>query len=207
MKERVKLVEQLALNRCPHCSVDRPTLTMRANFATTAQIGSLYRHWLVYACNRCGGVVAASTDRKGGLAKEIFPHVAATDESVPQPARDYLEQARDTLHAPAGSVMLAASAVDAMLKEKGYKEGNLFSRIEAATSNHLLTKEMAAWAHEVRLDANDQRHADEDADLPTTADAKKTLEFTLSLAEYLFVLPSRVERGRTTGKRPESDSN
>jgi hypothetical protein len=31
--------------------------------------------------------------------------------------------------------------------------------------------------------------------LPSETDAKKTIDFTLALAEFLFVLPSRVEKG------------
>ena len=92
--------------------------------------------------------------------------------------------------------MLAASAVDAMLKEKGLKNGSLYNRIDEAQKSHLITSEMAAWAHEVRLDANDQRHADEDAPLPTSAEAEKTIEFTKALAQFLFVLPASVTRGR-----------
>jgi hypothetical protein len=60
---------------------------------------------------------------------------------------------------------------------------------------HLLTPDMATWAHEVRLDANDQRHADAAATLPTTDDASRAIDFALALADILFVLPSRVQRG------------
>jgi hypothetical protein len=55
---------------------------------------------------------------------------------------------------------------------------------------------MAAWAHEIRLDANDQRHADEEAPMPDAADAAKAIEFANALAQFLYVLPARVERGR-----------
>ena len=92
--------------------------------------------------------------------------------------------------------MLTASSVDAMLKEKGLKEGTLNSRIDEAAKKHLITQEMAAWAHEIRLDANDQRHADEAAPLPSEADADKVIEFAYALAQFLFVLPARIERGR-----------
>ena len=54
---------------------------------------------------------------------------------------------------------------------------------------------MATWAHEVRLDANDQRHADEAVPLPTTADAQHVLDFALALGNFMFVIPSRVTRG------------
>ena len=95
--------------------------------------------------------------------------------------------------------MLAASAVDAMLKQRGYVEGTLYKRIEKAAGDHVLTSEMAPWAHAVRLDANDQRHADEAAVLPTPEDAKRVLEFALALGEYLFVLPARIARGIKAG--------
>jgi predicted membrane chloride channel (bestrophin family) len=91
--------------------------------------------------------------------------------------------------------MLAASAVDSMLKAKGYVEGTLYTRIDKAANDHVITPDMAAWAHAVRLDANDQRHADNAAALPTEQDAKKVLDFAATLAQIMFVLPSRVARG------------
>ena len=117
--------------------------------------------------------------------------------------RDYLLQAIESVHAPAGAVILAASAVDAMLKEKGYREGKLNSRIEQAKKDHLITEEMSAWAHEIRLDANDQRHADEEAALPTELDARKAIAFAQALAEFLYVLPARVKRGRREPTPPD----
>jgi hypothetical protein len=87
------------------------------------------------------------------------------------------------------------SAVDAMLKEKGHQEGTLNQRINKSVEDHLLTQEMGDWAHHVRLEANDPRHADKDADIPTQEQAEQSIEFTEALAEILFVLPSRVKRG------------
>lgn len=91
--------------------------------------------------------------------------------------------------------MLAASAVDSMLKAKGYLDGSLYKRIDKAVAQNLITEDMGKWAHAVRLDANDQRHADDNADLPTEADARRVLDFARTLGEIMFVLPSRVERG------------
>lgn len=96
--------------------------------------------------------------------------------------------------------MLCASAIDAMLKEKGYINGSLNQRIKLAAKEHLLTESMADWAHDVRLDANVQRHADVGAELPTTKEAEKSIEFAIALAEYLFVLPARVQRGIVDAK-------
>ena len=91
--------------------------------------------------------------------------------------------------------MLAASAVDAMLQSKGLKEGSLYRRIEAAANSHLITEDMARWAHHIRLEANDQRHSDSEALLPKVSDAKQCCDFAIALGVYLFELPARVRSG------------
>ena len=90
--------------------------------------------------------------------------------------------------------MLAASAIDAMLKDKGLTNGSLYSRIKSASDQNLLTSEMAAWAHEIRLSANEPRHADEEFTGATAEDAEQILAFTRALGEYLYDLPSRVKK-------------
>ncbi|MBN1406356.1 MAG: DUF4145 domain-containing protein [Calditrichaceae bacterium] len=159
--------------------------------------------WKAYMCSRCGGVVLASSKKDGDWAKEIYPDSMVVDEAVPEPARTYLNQAIDSLHSPAGSVMLSASSVDAMLKVKLYREGSLYSRINKAVEDHLITQEMSQWAHEVRLDAKDQRHADEKVTLPTSDDAKRCIDFVLAFGEFLFVLPSRVKSGLANASKEE----
>jgi hypothetical protein len=125
----------------------------------------------------------------------MYPSYERANESIPQKARDFLNQAMDSLQSPAGAVMLAASAVDEMLKQKGYKTGNLYPRIDKAAKDGEITKEMAKWAHQVRLDANGQRHADENTPLPSEEDAKQSIELATALAEFMFVLPSKVRKG------------
>jgi hypothetical protein len=117
------------------------------------------------------------------------------DGAIPGRPKEYLEQAVSSLNSPAGAVMLAASSVDAMLREKGLKDGTLYSRIKKAAEDHLITEEMAKWAHEVRLDANEQRHADDTAPLPTSDDARRIIDFAEALGPFLFVLPARVRKG------------
>ncbi len=190
------LEASLKLTRCPHCSVDNPNLIAAVQeFVTRADNGSNQRQWLAYRCVRCGGVVTASCYPDNRQAHSIYPEPESVNEILPVKVKTYLQQAIDSVFAPAGSVMLCASAVDAMLKEKGLTEGSLNSRINKASENGLMTKEMATWAHQVRLDANDQRHSDAEASLPTVDDAKQSIEFTQILAEFLFVLPSKVTRG------------
>lgn len=185
----------LDLSRCPHCNVDTPSLISVHQVETTNFQTQNNRKWRIYKCSRCGGLVIASSNQYGSAVKEVYPKSRNVDTAIPEKARTFLEQALHSLQAPAGAVMLAASAVDAMLKDKGYKDGHLHPRIEQAAKDHLITEEMARWAHKVRLGANEQRHADESAQLPTPEEAQMSVEFALALGEFMFVLPERVRRG------------
>jgi hypothetical protein len=191
---------QLDLERCPHCSVDRPNLSMQFEVGTADYRGQKARHWRVYKCSRCGGLVTASAVAPNNTVIEFYPETAGIDESIPEKAKEYLQQALNSLHTPAGALMLAASAVDAMLKAKGYKQASLYTRIDKAAEDHVITEGMAQWAHEVRLDANDQRHADEDAPLPSPEDARSSVDFAMALGQFMFVLPARVQRGLREAK-------
>ena len=75
-----------------------------------------------------------------------------------------------------------------MLKVKGYREGSLYNRIDKASEDNLITQDMARWANEIRIDANDQRHADESADLPTQEQASRVIEFASALAQFTLVI-------------------
>lgn len=198
------VIEQLALSRCPHCRVDQPSLNQIGVWESNNYTGSNRRFWRAYNCQRCGGVVTAGSDRDRGEVKEIYPESIAIDEAIPNRARVFLQQAIDTVHAPSGSIMLSASSVDAMLKANGYTSGSLYSRIDKAKDDHLITEKMAEWAHAVRLDANAERHADENADLPTSDDAKRCIDFVMALGQLLFVLPSRIEKGLALATPPPS---
>lgn len=191
-----KLHGLFSLERCPHCSINKPYMPLLANaIDTTDHANGNKRTWCFYKCSNCGGVVTAAAQQKGYEATEIYPTPRSVDDAIPDRAKEYLKQAIDSIHAPSGAVMLAASSVDAMLKEKTYKSGSLYQRIEKAVEDNLITSEMAKWAHEVRLDANDQRHADNNVSLPTEADAKRVIDFVTALAQFLFVLPQMVKRG------------
>jgi hypothetical protein len=205
----MKQGKQLALERCPHCNVAQPLIEFLGQHITLNYEGYHRRLWATYACSTCGGVIlACSQFTPQGQPQydidHIWPAQQAVADELPGRTKTYLSQAIASIHAPVGAIVTAASAVDAMLKAKNYKEGTLYSRIEQAAKDHLITNEMAAWAHEVRLDANDQRHADEEAPLPSSDDAERVIEFAQALGQFLFVLPARVARGRerVDGSKP-----
>lgn len=190
------LDDHLKLNRCPHCSIDNPNLNnLTSDQNTTTDTNDNRRIWRMYKCSRCGGVVTASANPHNRVVLEIFPSLTSVNEVLPLKVKAYLQQAIDSKFASSGSVMLCASAVDAVLKSKNYKAGSLYSRIKLAIKDGVITEDMGTWAHQVRLDANDERHSDDDAIMPTVDDANQAIQFTQTLAELLFVLPSKVSRG------------
>lgn len=206
----IETTEQLGLDRCPHCNTANPSIGRRHVFvaqpckAALRVRGGYALQWHVYICASCGGLVGAAVPvlpEQGNMpvhqpALWIVPTATTVSSDIPPAAARYLTQAHETLASPAASVLMSASAVDALLKQRGYKEGDLNSRIKKAEDDGVLTKDMAAWAHDIRLDANDERHADHDASAKTGADAARCLEFADALADLLFVLPARVKRGR-----------
>lgn len=190
-----KLTPSLIINRCPYCNVDTPNLSNLWSYETVPINSGQRRHWNVYLCSRCGGLIIASSHSQGGEIFEMYPSQLEVSDQLPLRAKEYLNQAINSFSSPSGSVMLSASSVDAMLKDKGYKKGTLYARIENAAKDHIITEEMSKWAHSVRLDANEQRHSDEEVTLPNEEDAKRAVDFVLALSEYLYVLPSKVNNG------------
>jgi hypothetical protein len=123
---------------------------------------------------------------------------------MPEMARRFLQQAYETLHAPDAAAVMAGSAVDAMLKQKGYEKGSLYERIDKALANNVLTQGMADWAHEVRLGSNRPRHADIDRPHTTPDEAKQSVEFAEALGNFLFVLTAKINRGIAAAKATEA---
>lgn len=192
------LDNQLILDRCPHCGIDKPNLSkVGSQIETSSYNNTVRRRWNNYSCARCGGLVIACCDHSSGTSEitEMYPVNTTIDDAIPGRAKEYLSQSINSIHSPSGSIMLSASSVDAMLKAKNYREGSLYSRIDKAAEDHLITAEMAQWAHHVRLEANEERHADDNYIMPNEQDASRVLDFTLALAEFLFVLPSKVAKG------------
>lgn len=207
MDQSPNLEPELALARCPHCAVSRPRLTGQMMKNTQTHAGAGKRWWGVYECVTCGGWVTAWSKMNNGPVEEVFPGSITVSTEIPAKARNFLAQAIESLHAPSGAIMLAGSAVDAMLKDKGYVKGNLYGRIEAAAKQHLITMEMGRWAHEIRLEANDERHADLGSSPPDLDEAKRSVDFALALGEFLFVLPARVTRGIAASTSPSASAS
>jgi hypothetical protein len=201
----------VGVERCPQCGIANPLLSFSSLMTERDLGGGPLQGWASYQCSSCMGLIGASGRFPRGaaasfavvmvqhptLAERIIPEILSIDDAIPQSAKRYLEQAIQSKHIPDGSVMLSASAVDAMLKAKGYDDGSLFSRVKEAVADRILTEEMGEWAHMVRLESNKPRHVDENEPHATADLAEQTVQFALALADFLFVLPARIERGKS----------
>ncbi|WP_245331015.1 DUF4145 domain-containing protein [Mesorhizobium sophorae] len=125
----------------------------------------------------------------------LYPDAKEAHADIPDPARAFLQQAFQTLHAPDAAAVMAGSAVDAMLKKHGLTDGSLYARIDEALKLNLLTDGMAKWAHSVRLGSNRPRHADENRPHVSPDEAKQSVEFAEALGNFLFVLTAKIDRG------------
>src|SRR5262249_55972980 len=146
------------VSRCPHCQTANPVLAplWRSDAVLTGALDSSKpgRLWAVYRCTTCGSCILARSlpagmNNKNIVVKQavdtLFPAPRSVDSTIPDSARKYLSQAHETLHAPDAAAVMAASAVDAMLKTLGYTSGSLYDRIDKAVDNHLLTDGMGKW--------------------------------------------------------------
>ena len=189
------------IDRCPRCGIANPYLSMvwqmvAEDVEAKRQGVSAQRRWAVYQCSVCNEFAIAKGSYGGGdEVAELLPSVAGPHADLPERAARYLQQAYETLHSPDAAAVMAASAVDAMLKAKKYSSGSLYNRIDKAVADHVLTDAMGEWAHAVRLESNKPRHADENDPHVSSEEAKQVVEFCEALGQFLFVLPARIKRG------------
>jgi hypothetical protein len=164
--------------------------------------------WATFTTTCCGGLLLA-VGPKGNAAADapiqtLYPSARIAAAEIPDPARRYLQQAMETLHAPDAAAVMAGSAVDAMLKHFKLTDGSVYKRIDEAVSQHILTAAMGDWAHEVRLGSNRPRHSDAENPHISPQQAQQSVEFAEALAHFLFVLSSRVKKGIEDAKTTEN---
>jgi Domain of unknown function (DUF4145) len=183
------------LERCPQCGISAPRIS------ALSTVYSQSRSWSIYVCATCfGGIMAESLphvrNEPPDWVEQLYPQGQYVPDELPAVAKRYLTQAISSIHAPDGAVMLLGSTVDAILKDKGYSKGSVYSRIDEAKAAHLLTEDMAEWAHSVRLGSNRPRHSDADDAHVTNEEAAQALEYVQTLSQLLYVLPKRIEMGK-----------
>lgn len=186
---------KLELDKCPYCSTANPNLSRLNIIDTVNYRNENRRFWSPYKCETCGGVTLAHNNV--GENREIddfIPHITEAPIELPEDARRFLNEALDTPGLSA-AILVANSSVDEMLKDKGFKKGDLKSRIKEAAENGAITADMEKWSHLVRLSSNLERHPKDKTKPPDTDDRKDMIDFALAMAHYLYVMPAMVKKG------------
>ena len=108
------------VGRCPFCSVVDPNMERQWASAkpTTRTDGKRSSYWAAYKCKTCGAVASVECKyvENSFHIVAMYPSGKRAHEDIPEPARTFLHQAYETLHAPDAAAMMAGSAVDGMLK-------------------------------------------------------------------------------------------
>jgi len=187
------------LKSCPHCGIANPLLQLvwqSPDHHRERPDGEPHQAWVAFECSTCFGVITGKSEPGyvGIMAplETIYPGAWVPEDVIPTRTQNYLSQAHKTLNAPDASVIMSASSIDSILKDKGLREGSLYKRINEAVKEGLITTSMSDWAHLVRLDANSPRHADEGDEHMTRQDAERAFNFAKALAEIIYVLPSKI---------------
>lgn len=122
----------LEIMRCPHCNIFQPN--MESKWTSSAYFAEDYNTmvmWEIYECTNCFSPTAIKLASMNGTYEiiEYFPKVQSLHLSIPESSSHFLIQAMESVNTPEASVLLSCSAIDAMFKALGYKEGSLYSRI------------------------------------------------------------------------------
>jgi hypothetical protein len=169
----------------------------------------------------CGSGAAANYRTRGGSHQkfenqyasnpELFVEVSfypevedpeAPDHLPPNVRAFFLEAAANVKSGPNAAGAMLRKSIDVSLKVVAPDaKGTLFSRIDQAAKQNIITKELAEWAHHVRLGGND---AAQDEDPITPEEAQQLYKFTELLLMYLFTLPGMLtEQRKETGSHPQ----
>ena len=178
---------------CPHCSVANPQL--KELWASKeplyrGDVPVIGRLWATYQCTSCSDVVLVKCawssrtaankpwDDKKYDVDTIYPSAKIAHEDVPEPARTFLQQALEHVARARRGCGNGWRSSRRDAQEEGAHRGELlYSRIDKALKDNLLTQGMADWAHNVRLGSNRPRHADEHEPHVVPEQAKQSVEF------------------------------
>jgi hypothetical protein len=122
----------------------------------------------------------------------------STPADVPPTVSRYFEQAADSLRAKnfdaAGVMFRKSLEVATREKAPGEADKPLVKRIDALATAGLITADMQAWAHQIRLGGNDAAHDDEPF---AEVDAERLFKFTDAFLRYAYTLPAMVTASKS----------
>lgn len=175
-----------------------------------------------YKCGSCAGYILVfwtnSEHSYGGYDRMRGLHDYRTlpwaiggwdgEEYWPDKAKRHWKQARNALAREDydAAVVMARSAVQAIVRNKKAKKGDLYHEINDLVSRGILPNIVGELAHEVRELAKPSAHPSEEDEPVDPKDAQEIVDFLDILFEYCYDLPHKINEYRERqGKDPLPD--
>ena len=140
------------------------------------------------------------------LAGEPYPApaIADTPPHVPRKIDEAFKEAKENFARGKleTCVLLCGKAMDLATKSLD-GTWKLEKRLKALATEGTLTKDMADWAEEIRLDRNTAIHEDHDF---TPDQAKAIVSFTEAFLTYIYTLPAMVKAHRARKGEPPANA-
>ena len=198
--ERVTILK----GTCPYCRTTEVALSVTHRYDRPHD-GGLHEAYALMSCGFCARASLGVFRRPNQsplidsrFLVDIFPTLdVAPPKHLPAEVKSrYMEAVKIMGMAPESAGMMFRKTLDVALKcIRPDDRGNLKQRIDKAAEGDAITKDLAEWAHRIRLDGNDAAHDDD----PISPDEVNDLHrFTELVLLYLFSLPGMLDEWHTT---------
>lgn len=127
---------------------------------------------------------------------DCYPsRVPVVPEGLPDKAHEFWAREAAAGMGPSMKVLFCRIVIEAVCKDKGATQGNLYSKIESLGPEGaaILAPDMVEWAHAIRNFGNDVAHEMSDF---SDDESAEVYDFTTMLLEVLYSVPARVKRLR-----------
>ncbi len=191
------MVAITVLPECPHCHSREITFYLLAQTGFHPYVSA----WICANCKRGIYLEGHVINHNGNFPFKAFntcypaPDIERAPEFTPEQAAHDFEEAASCLRTgnyKAASIMARAS-LEAAVKSLEAKGNNLKEKINDLAARHIITPDLADWAHEIRTIGNNAAH---DGTPHTKQDAEDIIDFAEMLYIYLFTLPGRIKTRR-----------
>jgi hypothetical protein len=152
------------------------------------------KYWWIGITNCCHKAVLVHYD---GDVIYPSPLPSPTDERIPEPIRQDLEEAKICFSGNAyrACAVMARRAMQSACIDKGTTKDKLSDQLQELSTNGVITKELKEWADVVRWVGNDSAHPS--AEKVTKEDADDILKLAEQFLHILYVTPAIAKERRT----------
>ncbi len=204
----------MATRDCWRCGVRTHLSSYGTGFYISSASGSIIEVWNAFKCDNCSALSVASGQAMGtnshatrSPGEWLYEHpnvewypISAIGKDFPDVPQHIAEAASEaykchSVSAYRAAVQLARSVVEAVAKEKGITQGNIFGKINELFDRKFIREHIKDGAHEVRHFGNDMAHGDFVSPV-TIEEAELVLILMGEILEEVYQSPARVSKAQ-----------